>query len=1130
MKTTPPAQAFVRPFVALLLIVGLAACGGGGSGTFGGSVGPFTLESISVADGSTWELNRPIELRFSADVDFATVNSNTIQVEELGGAPAAGEFRVGTASDGSLDPTLIVFAPRCPTLPDFSDGGFRPGAIAYHVNVVGGGGITVQSANGRTLEEGLDVGFVTPDSLDPAVLFVDTLAGPPAPVIRTSSATLEACYLEIGGDPDVGERVYFQPRVTIDAELGADVPAGFQAPLNLYSSVEQQLAALVVLDQAIEPSPANLAPANVRLEYREGASWLPLAHTLELEANCTETGARLRVRPTGILPRGRLVRLVLGAGLRDLVGDGLLVDLVVGSFEIADPNAGADEWLEEFATGAGADLETDETDPAAPHAQWGGGVLAPGFDFPGTGGPPDGQFDYEVGSGIPGSQPVHLILDTTFTLLTDVTQTRTEAVVDGFVDVRDFTIHEGSSLTVIGPNALTIAASGAVRIRGTLRLRGENSHGVATLNTTCTSEPGAGGNAGGGKGGTGNYLTTQSTPKGEDGYGAFDQPALGGGGGHTAYRSSSDEVRRPGGGGGGRLGADVMEVLRPLCPDQTTVGLDAEAGFPGTPNANDAILGAGVKPVGGTKGPGPFGDADPNNDFFGLMEMNATGAVVRGELAEPTAGAGGGAGGNSCNTATFPTTPFSCTGDEKGCGGGAGGGSLKILALGEIVVGPLGKIDASGGAGGGGENSLSGGITRIGGGSGGGSGGHVVLQSASQVDLSSCVQANGAGIFARGGQGGAGKNDAGGAHAPGTGPYLPNLDALPPNSYPSSAASTAACKVWSGSFGYTFSNTVGNGGNNDGDPLNVVTGCGGDGGPGIIQIHVQRLSNTPADSDLKIPANSTLNPLRAIAVPTPMGATPTDVQTPGSWNRMLPQFGRFSTGLSKWIPLGAANVVPGSSDPQAVQFLFRGTDSGGYVPGPGGSVTQLPALLSGVLASAPALPYVTADRRTIVFDPSGLDPLYTLNPALMRRFGVRLTHGASTGEFEVLAASLSAGELRLTVATTGAPLQAYAPGDAVSVVPRFFRVRTDGVDDALPASAAIRVRFQAAPADAAGDPTLTGASTFQSDAAAIQNDPNAANFKFVRFRVDFDILADGSPLSFATPRPTVEFLRLPFQF
>jgi hypothetical protein len=228
-----------------------------------------------------------------------------------------------------------------------------------------------------------------------------------------------------------------------------------------------------------------------------------------------------------------------------------------------------------------------------------------------------------------------------------------------------------------------------------------------------------------------------------------------------------------------------------------------------------------------------------------------------------------------------------------------------------------------------------------------------------------------------------------------------------------------------------------------------------------------------------------------------------------------------------------------------VDFLFGGTDttSGvggtgtGFVKSSSGSVTQLAPILNGTLASEPTLPFVTADYRTIVFDPTGLDPIYIQNPSLMLRFGVLVTLGA-TSQFEVVAASYSAGQLRLSVATTGAPLQVLTSGN-VQVIPRFFRVITNGINDALPASATVRVRFQAAPADVTGNPVIDPpptsppfvlATDFLNDAAAIKNHPNAANFKFVRFRVDFDILADGSSLTFSTPRPTVDFLRLPFKF
>ena len=62
---------------------------------------------------------------------------------------------------------------------------------------------------------------------------------------------------------------------------------------------------------------------------------------------------------------------------------------------------------------------------------------------------------------------------------------------------------------------------------------------------------------------------------------------------------------------------------------------------------------------------------------------------------------------------------------------GGGGGSLTILCLGDVIIGPAGRIKANGGHGSGGENTA--GTNRIGGGSGGG--GAVVSFAASSSSM-----------------------------------------------------------------------------------------------------------------------------------------------------------------------------------------------------------------------------------------------------------------------------------------------------------------------------------------------------------------------------------------------------------
>ncbi|MEZ6020622.1 MAG: hypothetical protein R3F17_11115 [Planctomycetota bacterium] len=79
---------------------------------------------------------------------------------------------------------------------------------------------------------------------------------------------------------------------------------------------------------------------------------------------------------------------------------------------------------------------------------------------------------------------------------------------------------------------------------------------VWVLNTT--PEGGAFGNAGGGRGGTGLFLTSSNTPRGGAGYGV-NQAGRGGQGGETTRKSGSNvDFRRGAGGGGGALGEDVM--------------------------------------------------------------------------------------------------------------------------------------------------------------------------------------------------------------------------------------------------------------------------------------------------------------------------------------------------------------------------------------------------------------------------------------------------------------------------------------------------------------------------------------------------------------------------------------------
>ncbi len=477
--------------------------------------------------------------------------------------------------------------------------------------------------------------------------------------------------------------------------------------------------------------------------------------------------------------------------------------------------------------------------------------------FPGTGGP-GGNFDWCIAPG----QAV--ILDTTSALITGgphCTPTATVPVIGGVLDLRNLFVGQGAILKVQGPNPLLVLATGTVRIEGTIEISGSPSMGVATLNTTNIPEPGAPGQAGGGAGGTGSPLTTASDPKGGDGFGAFGAPGRGGIGGESGWSNLSltnIDGRRGAGGGGGVLGPNQPQAFGPVAIygdwDQTFLGLDAEPGFDNQdPDANGALSGA-PGPFGGAPGSSPFSDADPGNDFFGLALDKTSGRIVVGELDQPWAGAGGGAGGDASFVGlggTWPKIPFNPTGDEKGAGGAGGGGQLHVMALGDIVFGPSGLIRCRGGSGGGGENTLF--LNRVGGASGGGSGGHVILETAGRIDLSLVLGPSSTpgqlagGIVATGGQGGAGKSDQGGAQVGSSGKIEtpPNLDACPPTSlgtsYPTSGLN--ACRLH-------------------------VDGAGGDGGPGLIQLHTLN-GLGPQDPSILLPPGLKL---QDVCKPQPFGS------------------------------------------------------------------------------------------------------------------------------------------------------------------------------------------------------------------------------------------------------------------
>jgi hypothetical protein len=625
---------------------------------------------------------------------------------------------------------------------------------------------------------------------------------------------------------------------------------------------------------------------------------------------------------------------------------------------------------------------------------------------------------------------------------------------------------------------------------GILDISGFPAKDVISFGTGNQREVGGAGASGGGGGGIGNLNVTGPTPRGGRGEGPFGMEAVGGRGGEMGVSAdNSKNARRPGGGGGGRFTKDWIGTT-------TSSGLSvaAEAGSDGDPRSTGAE--SGRRPAaGGEPGEGPFLDTDAGNDFFGVRPIVSGGEViglVRGELPGLWAGYGGGAGGNAGRR--FPNPNWTLNSDEKGGGGGGGAGGLHIQALGRIVFGRSGQILADGARGATGENTFF--LDHVGGTGGGGSGGHVILESAVAVDFT----------------------DGGTA-----------IDANPRDI-------VRAC----GPVREVGPTT-------NVDPCCTTFSNGGAGGAGLIQIHVpdpRKPPGTSAPAEILVPAAA----LEATDVLDQVTSPPAYV--------LVPTYGRRSKARSTWISIGGADRKPDGSETR-VRFFFEGIDPvSGRILTDGPTVLERTALVREEDLRASTQARILSDGRTLELSGAALETIragttsaisndvYLRTPALLEDCAVRLFirgREARFEDFSIAGADYDEGEpargdevLRATVAGSRA-LTDFNPTGAEGVtgyelLPRFFRVVTDGIGDALPETAFVSLRFQAAKANGAGAPDEVDLLQDWTSNLTSFNALPAGLLQFFRYEVEFDLDADGLGIDAGTVPVTLDFLKIPFVF
>jgi hypothetical protein len=537
-------------------------------------------------------------------------------------------------------------------------------------------------------------------------------------------------------------------------------------------------------------------------------------------------------------------------------------------------------------------------------------------------------------------------------------------------------------------------------------------------------------------------------------------------------------------------------------------------------------------PDGGSGGDSIFSSVDPfgtANDFHGDRffwdgTVGVSPVAVKGELLAPHAGSGGGGSGDLQTviryiddgtgfqplplSGHYPDTAFPHGGTQRyfrGAGGGGGGGQIQIHAIGHIILGATAMLKVNGGNGGGGDSTsggtLDGSTTQVSG-SGGGSGGHLILSSASGLNLSAI--------------------DVGNPRDPGIpGTFL--ADTIP--NYVMQAI--GGRRGWSApKLAVTFG--AGDGAPNDYDGNGSFhTGRGGAGASGVIQIHIPDPIDDIAyhgsvDAAFKqyITLENLDNPvvsdrqdqiLSLYAMPVPF--------------TLMPLISPQSQAQSMWIDTGLAglrqpiNGVGPFPNYDFGDLDFDGLNSLGYVESDGTTVTQLAPIADGISAD------FTIDIGGFGVTISNLviANSWELNPKLL----VGCDFASAGTSHEIISAHLSGnGDLVLATLVNDGVISGDA--DGFVIYNKFFGISSGGIKDRLPSSSSVRIQFQGADGvspestepDAATHTSWTGENSTTFD--------DLDGKRFIRYRVSFDIDALNQGGFNSLSRPALGYIKIPY--
>lgn len=1167
----------------LALTAGLAgACkgspatsiGGNGNGQPYNPTGEFRVLGVNILEGQVWELNRPIRIEFNHPLDPASVSFSSIVIRSTdpgaAGHPVTGTFQLAPDEDGRV----LVFRPTCPTDDANSNGAFLPGGVGYELVMPVGAtnGNVLRDTSNRPLSKSLRRTFISPrPPAEP--LFLDLKPGP-ATVTEVvfpeglNLFTLPDPAIEIRFDQAIDGRSSNLNTDRLFVLFSAGVIGSGQE--DVFPSANKLPGRLVLLENCNESGAvvqfviSGLLPPNRKLrlqmnnDFRDIVGLTNIEH-VRWEPHVTPTLSDLYADPSwtetdetvdefrddfdtsAFLDADAEVPLPFAS-----VGSGF----VSASFQFGGTYTGKSFVIDSPYR----ELFTDSTqaftdDNGEPH-YLNNGVLNVH------------NFTINAGSVLRCRGKVPLVIYATG-----------EVVINGELNLNGNNAKWPSSLQ--SPQFPEGGAQGecgggqggdACWVGIAETPRGESGDGPFGLAH-------AGGQGGEGLYGDGKYV-------GGDVASATYRLVAGGGGGGGFARTLNQSVlwkNWPQNGdfkptGVDNAGPDHIDTRHTQwnvvwTPDPNSPAYGAEDGMRGTaadnttdPGASNASGGYGCEDLnkdtdvtpadtisnldpawdtgtvptfhyghptngaeGGRGGTSVFlKDGDLKDDFWG-RRLKPDGSVQVGELLSPWAGSGGGGGGDSIAVNRpdldgvagpdpiplyIPLDPFqkSLGGNttgwikyRKGAGGGGGGGQCMVFAIGMIRFGASGKLTANGGVGYSGESVIytDNGIS----GSGGGSGGHVVVHSATGLDLS--------------------------AYYVGTATNAGQFSTLVP------PTTGDPIQAFGGRRGWSCPNDPPkHAGNLDDGNGDFRIGRGGAGGNGVIQFHVP-----DPKTDIIWPA-AAANGIKAYIgdpVNTDKLEEALDLFSAPSGYALIPFFAAASMVQSEWIDTGLAglrlspNQTPGSwTYPKWASTLhrFAGTNTGtGFVNVTNEKVDLLPVIATGSTLAVTFDAYeLTIPAASTLFEAK-----YLRNPKLLIGYDV-YPKAAGTKAFQIVGADYTRSNdtLRIQSRVSDTPMSFEVDPNSPTwnIRGKFFRIETTGARDKLPSNATIRVEFQGANESAPG--TNEPGTPFPGATSWTANLNNLTGFRWIRWRITFDLDAQGAGADLNTPRPLVDYLKLPF--